>query len=189
MMLRAAFPSGRYSQVAENAWDGHLSVEKLNALFRALARAVPHAVVAEAPYPVDAAWSRLRDSRTREVRIALRAGPSWGDVMRMTRQQSRDWLKENGPYKFLNLSISRLAPVWIPVVYETQGDSFEPVLQPSDDVSVSIIQRVRDVMISNGFVELSSREANETVPWIVREDTGGQQAVSVYDCLFFSDLD
>lgn len=192
-ILREVFPSGRYSDVAEIAWDRSLPPQRLASLLKALASAfAPIPVVAEAPNPITEQWAQLRDSRSREIRIPLQQGPSWLEMLRMPLPEFEAWLEQHGPYRYLNISISRLAAVWLPTWYmnmKTDRRGFVSTSCPTGDAALDTERRVREVLKSFGLVELVEGESSEEVPWVVWEPTGVRRPVTVYDCLIFSDLD
>jgi hypothetical protein len=181
-LLKTLYPTGDFQDGYQEVWDQHRPLEHLNEL---LVRAA-----AQGPYFVSLQQERGTDARSHQARFGQFPSPlaSWPFHL----LQIEAWITAHGPYSYLSLNLSRLAPAWCWqwLRIAPDGPSFAAMSTspPAGQESTAMLQAVRQVLETDGWLELTSTDISEPVPWIAySQDPDFRPTVG--DCLIFSDYD
>jgi hypothetical protein len=181
-LLKTLYPTGDFQDGYLEVWDQHRPVDRLNELLNRAA--------AQGPYFVSLQQERGTDARSHQARFGLFPSPlaSWP----LHLPQIEGWIAAHGPYSFLSINLSRLAPAWSWqwLRIASDGPSFAAMSTPppAGQQSTAMLEAVRRVLQTDGWLELSSADMSELVPWIAySQDTDFKPTVG--DCLIYSDYD
>ena len=133
---------------------------------------------------------RGTDARSHEARLGLLPSPLASWPFRLS--EIAGWIAKHGPYSYLSLNVSRLAPAWCWqwLRIAPDGPSFAALstMTPADQESTTMLEAVRGLLKTDGWLELSSADISEPVPWIAYSQDQSFTP-TVCDCLIYSDYD